>query len=86
MGSTGPIGPPRPRFVGIPDDFKWFQQQWGAHMLEEHGDSWGTVFAGWVQHILDEHENGIPNAFSVFVNTETRRCFPTEVALRVPWA
>ena len=53
-------------------------------MLEEHGEDWPAVFAGWVQRVLDDTEAGIVNAFSLFVHAETRRCFDGVPGLRVP--
>ena len=66
------------------NDFRWWKEAWDAKMLEHHGDKWPEVFAGWVQRILDDHETGMGNAFSLFVHAETRRCFDTAPALRVP--
>ena len=53
-------------------------------MLEEHGADWGRVFAEWVQKVLLDFENGVGNAFSLFVHGETRRCFHDLEALQVP--
>ena len=39
-------------------------------MLQEHGDSWPGVFMGWMQQLLGENENGVANAFSLFVHNE----------------
>ena len=66
------------------NDFAWWKNAWDDKMLAEHGQHWATVFAGWVQCVLKDHEGGAGNAFSIFVNSETRRCFDSEVALRVP--
>ena len=64
--------------------FKWFKEAWDARMLQEHGDNWPELFMGWMQRLLGENEDGVANAFSVFVHTETRRCFDGVSALRVP--
>ena len=53
-------------------------------MLEEHGEDWPSVFAVWVQRVLDDTEAGIVNAFFLFVHAETRRCFDGVPGLRVP--
>ena len=39
------------------------------------GDEWPETFTGWMQRLLEDNEKGVANAFSVFVHTETRRCF-----------
>ena len=66
------------------NDFKWFKEAWDARMLQEHGDNWPELFMGWMQRLLGENEDGVANAFSVFVHNETRRCFDGVSALRVP--
>ena len=66
------------------NDFGWFKETWDLRMLQEHGDSWPDVFMGWMQQLLGENENGVANAFSLFVHNETRRCFDGVPALRVP--
>ena len=65
------------------NDFAWWKSAWDEAMLQVHRDSWVEVFAGWMQQVLDEHERGVGNAFSLFVHSETRRCFPGP-ALSVP--
>ena len=66
------------------NDFKWFKEAWDARILQEHGDNWPELFMGWMQRLLGENEDGVANAFSVFVHNETRRCFDGVAALRVP--
>ena len=66
------------------NDFGWFKETWDLRMLQEHGDNWPDVFMGWMQQLLGENENGVANAFSLFVHNETRRCFDGVPALRVP--
>ena len=66
------------------NDFRWWKDAWDANMLECHGEDWPRMFAGWVQRILDDHEAGVWNAFPLFVNAETRRCFDGALALHVP--
>ena len=53
-------------------------------MLEEYGAEWARVFAEWVQKVLADFENGVGNACSLFVYSETRRCFDGAVAPQVP--
>ena len=53
-------------------------------MLEEYGAEWARVFAEWVQKVLADFENGVGNAFSLFVHGETRRSFHDLEALQVP--
>ena len=66
------------------NDFSWFKDACDARMLQEHEDSWPGTFMGWMQRVLGENEDGVANAFSVFVHNETRRCFDGVSALRVP--
>ena len=66
------------------NDFIWFKDAWDARMLQEYGDEWPETFTGWMQRLLDDNEKGVANAFSVFVHTETRRCFDAVPSLRVP--
>ena len=49
-------------------------------MSEEHKDQWGTVFAGWMQGVIENmrEEN---NAMSLFVYSETVRCFADDVGV-----
>ncbi len=66
------------------NDFGWWKNSWDAKMLEEHGENWGGVFAEWAQRVLQDVEDGIGNAFSLFVHDETRRCFHEHLGLHVP--
>ena len=51
-------------------------------MTEEHKDAWGTVFAGWMEGVLEKlHEAN--NAMSLFVYDETRRCLAGELGVAV---
>ena len=65
------------------NDFTWFKDAWDARMLQEYGDEWPETFTGWMQRLLEDNEKGVASAFSVFVHTETRRCFDGVPALRV---
>ena len=66
------------------NDFGWWKDKWDTKMLEEHGENWAGVFAEWAQGVLQDVEDGIGNAFSLFVNAETRRCFDGVRVLQVP--
>jgi hypothetical protein len=52
-------------------------------MLAEHKDDWGGVFAGWVQRILNDLDEGNASAFSLFVHAETVRCFSGAPAVQL---
>ena len=70
--------------AGQQTDWAWFHEAWDRKMVEEHAENWGAVFSGWMQHVLDDVGNGIANAFSVFVEAETRRCFGDTPMLILP--
>ncbi len=65
------------------NDFGWFKEAWDEAMLNEHKGDWGGTFASYIQNILDDVDSGITNAFSLFVHSETRRCFDSVPALAV---
>ena len=65
------------------NDFAWFKDAWDAKMLAERGDAWPRTFMAWMHKVLSDIDAGSTNAFSVFVQDETRRCFDLDVALRV---
>ncbi len=66
------------------NDFRWWKAAWGKNMMEEHGANWPNMFAEWMQRVVIDLEEGRGNAFSLFVFSETRRCFDSEIALRLP--
>ena len=66
------------------NEWAWFKEAWQGKMLAEHGEQWVRIFAGWMQEVMDSLERGQANAFSVFVNHETRRCFSSDVGLELP--
>ena len=47
-------------------DFSWFRDKWDKVMEEETADLWPEHFMQLVQRIIDEHDNGKRNAFSLF--------------------
>jgi len=65
------------------NDFAWWKDAWDAKMLAEHKDDWGGVFAGWVQSILNDLDEGSASAFSLFVHAETVRCFSGAPAVQL---
>ena len=64
-------------------DFSWFRDKWDKVMEEDHGDLWPEHFMQLVQRIIDEHDNGKRNAFSLFVHSETIRCLSSEKAIKI---
>ena len=66
------------------NDWKWFKETWDSKMCEEHHLNWGGVFAEWTQQVVDNVTDGMPNAFSVFMEAETRRNFKDNVMLVLP--
>ena len=70
---------------GQVNDWEWFKRAWDARMVAEHDHEWGGKFAAQLMHVVEEMaKEGGTNAFSRFVYLETRRCFSSEVALRLP--
>ena len=65
-------------------DWAWFHEAWDLKMAGEHADNWGGVFSGWMQKVLDDMSDGITNAFSLFVESETLRCFGDTPMLILP--
>ena len=57
------------------NDWAWFKHSWDEKMKAEHVKHWGSVFAGWMQGVVNQMKDGEGNAFSMFVYNETRRCF-----------
>ena len=53
-------------------------------MVAEHQINWGGAFSGLMQRVVDDIGLGIANAFSRFVESETRRCFGATALLVVP--
>jgi hypothetical protein len=66
------------------NDWQWFKEAWDAAMVQMHGMTWGSVFAGYIQHLLDQHNEGGTNALSQFVHSEACRVFHDKAALHVP--
>ena len=67
--------------AGQRNDWTWFKDAWDKEMLKHHAAEWPTVFAKWMQHVLDDETT---NSFSKFVHDETRRVFKGIAALHVP--
>ena len=66
---------------GQKNDWQWFKESWGQAMVREHQDNWGSLFAGWVQTVLNDNRS---NAFSLLVYNGTCRVFKDTAALHVP--
>ena len=65
-------------------DFPWFKEEWDKMMLSHYEDRWGETFAGWMQKVVQEHEDAAVAAFSKLVYDETQRCFAgREAVLRI---
>ena len=67
--------------AGQKNDWPWFKESWDAAMVAEHRSNWASVFAGWVQSVLEDEGS---TAFSLFVYNETCRVFHASAALHVP--
>ena len=67
--------------AGQKNDWPWFKESWDAAMVAEHRSNWASVFAGWVQNVLEDERS---TAFSLFVYNETCRVFHASAALHVP--
>ena len=65
---------------GQRNDWSWFKDNWDKKMAEEHTDEWGTVFAGWMEGVL-QNMGEANNAFSLFVYNETLLCFSSDCGL-----
>ena len=66
------------------NDFPWFKEAWDDKMMQEHDIHWGGEFAQVMQKIVTDIEQGIVNAFSMFVHNETRRSLQLEPLLSLP--
>jgi hypothetical protein len=66
---------------GQKNDWAWFREAWDQAMVAEHKANWATVFAGWMQEVLNTDSD---NAFSKFVYNESCRIFHGSAALHVP--
>ena len=65
------------------NDFSLFKERWEQAMLRQYGPEWPHRFTEMLQHVLNDLENGVPNAFSAFVHAETERCLCALQALRL---
>ena len=66
---------------GQSNDWTWFKEAWDKEMANQHGAEWPSVFAKWVQNVMEDERS---NAFSTFVHQETCRVFHGTAALNVP--
>ena len=67
--------------AGQKKDWSWFKEAWDKEMVKQHGANWASVFAPWMQNVLNKD---CSNAFSTFVYNETCRVFHGIAALHVP--
>jgi hypothetical protein len=67
--------------AGQKNDWAWFREEWDKAMVVTHGVAWASVFASWMQKLLDDEDT---NAFSKFMFSETCRVFKDLAALSVP--
>ena len=66
------------------NDWSWFKTAWDEMMCEEHDGTWGSVFAGCMQKVMNDlQEPELSNVWSTFVNNEIHRCFSNVPALCV---
>ena len=65
-------------------EFDWFRKAWDQAGIDDFGDQWAETFSTWIQNVLEEHELGNANAFSMFVHNETRRRLAGTLALTLP--
>ena len=66
------------------NDWQWFKEAWDAEMVKTHGKDWAVLFAGYIQQLLEKHNEGTTNAFSIFVHGEACRVFHDKAALHIP--
>ena len=66
------------------NDWQWFKEAWDAEMVKTHGKDWAVLFAGYIQELLEKHNEGTTNAFSIFVHGEACRVFHDKAALHIP--
>ena len=69
--------------AGQRNDWPWFKEAWDGAMVTQHQAQWASIFAGWVQSILDDRRG---NAFSSYVYNETLRVFQNTAAVQLPGA
>ena len=62
--------------------WEWFKGAWDAHHVGHYDMFWGSIFAGWMQKVLEDVQKPEKaNAFSEFVHRETARVFSDTPAL-----
>ena len=67
-------------------DFEWFKKEWDAAGMADFQGKWPETFATWVQRVVDEYLAGNTRAFSLFMESETRRRLSGPLALAIPGA
>ncbi len=53
--------------------WEYFKATWDREMAEAHGEDWAELFAQMIQKVIDDLQEGMRNALSVFMHNETRR-------------
>ena len=69
--------------AGQKNSWDWFKDSWDEAMLSEHEAEWGAVFAEYIQGVLERLDKGTTNAFSLFVQDESKRVLGMAPALLV---
>ena len=67
-------------------DFEWFKREGDAAGAADFQAKWPETFATWVQGVVDEYLAGNTRAFSLFMESETRRRLAGSLALALPGA
>ena len=57
---------------------------WDQRRKTAHSHEWGKIFAEKTKQVLDDVENGVPDALSKWMETERLLVMPHEQCLRVP--
>ena len=66
------------------NDWQWFKREWDAKMGAEYNKTWGSRFAGIVQHLLSELADGKTSAVADFMHNETVRVLSSVPVLKLP--
>ena len=66
------------------NNWTYFKEAWDECMLHQHKEDWGRKFAEWCHQVIIGFQDGISNAFSLFVQRETQRCLGDTPVLVCP--
>ena len=64
-------------------DFEFFKTHWDDVNEQALGAAWPEKFAELTQKVQDEHCQGVSNAFSIFVHSESVRCLADIPRIRI---